>query len=471
MVGEIQERDGKLARYLSEFLGTFLLVFTVGCNVLAGDATWAVTSIACVYMVSIYALGDVSGAHFNPAVSLSLGISRKLQFPEMGIYIIIQLVAGLVAALCYSFFFSKVFFLTPGKDYTWLEASIAELIYTAMLCFVVLNVCASKTHAGSNQFYGLAVGFVIVAGGYAAGHISGGCFNPAITTGIFVSGWTGSSFVHWLVYVVAECLGAALAAGLFFVVRPDDFGRPLLENGTYPLYCKLVAEFLGTFMIVLTVGLNILGRSAAPEWSIAAALMCMVYALGSVSGSHFNPAVTLAVACAGRKTIEPVEAVAYVGVQIVGGLLAAFTYAGLETNNSWSNKNTFPLKPGQDFTWKGALCGELAFTFVLAFVFLNVATTRDWLTQYFGFAIGASVTAGGVAIGAVSGGSLNPAISLGIATSHLMNGGEFLICTGYVVAELLAGALAATVFCLMRSSEFPKEPISVGRVRAETESG
>ena len=65
------------SRYLSEFTGTFLLVFTVGCNVLSANAVWAATSIACVLMVSIYALGGVSGAHFNPAVTVTLQLAGK----------------------------------------------------------------------------------------------------------------------------------------------------------------------------------------------------------------------------------------------------------------------------------------------------------------------------------------------------------------------------------------------------------
>ena len=78
-----------------------------------------------------------------------------------------------------------------------------------------------------------------------------------------------------------------MAAGLFRVVRPDEFGG----SADYTLGTKLVSEFIGTFYLVLTVGLNVLGKSPAPVWSIAAALMCMIYSLGSVSGANFNPAV------------------------------------------------------------------------------------------------------------------------------------------------------------------------------------
>merc|ERR1719235_2084652 len=93
------------AKYLSEFVGTYLLVFTVGCNVLDGSPVWGGTSIGLVLMVSIYALGGVSGANFNPAVSFALGISRKLAWKEVGIYFLVQIVAGIAAAMSYGALF------------------------------------------------------------------------------------------------------------------------------------------------------------------------------------------------------------------------------------------------------------------------------------------------------------------------------------------------------------------------------
>merc|ERR1719248_508993 len=163
-----------------------------------------------------------------------------------------------------------------------------------MLVFVVLNVAVAKANT-PNQFYGLAIGFVIIAGAYGAGGISGGCFNPAVALGIDVSS-AGLGFGWGFAYAGYELLGAALASALFRVVRPDEFGG----EAEYTLGTKLVSEFIGTFYLVLTVGLNVLGKSPAPVWSIASSLMCMVYALGNCSGAHFNPAVTLAIILAGR---------------------------------------------------------------------------------------------------------------------------------------------------------------------------
>merc|ERR1719235_945873 len=99
-----------LSRFVAEFIGTYLLVLTVGCNVIAGDPTWGVTSIAAVLMVSIYALGGVSGAHFNPAVSVALGAAGTADAPpwkEVGIYCAVQLIAGVSAGLCFTLMLGK----------------------------------------------------------------------------------------------------------------------------------------------------------------------------------------------------------------------------------------------------------------------------------------------------------------------------------------------------------------------------
>merc|ERR1719337_393214 len=171
-----------------------------------------------------------------------------------------------------------------------------------MLCFVVLNCAAAKKNAG-NQFFGLAIGGVIWAGAYGAGAISGGCFNPAVALGIDVSS-AGLGFGWGFAYTGYELIGAGLASAAFRVVRPDEFGG----DAEYSLSTKLVSEFIGTFFLVLTVGLNVIGKSPAPVFSIASSLMCMIYALGNCSGAHFNPAVTLALLLSGRNIISATDA-------------------------------------------------------------------------------------------------------------------------------------------------------------------
>jgi aquaporin Z len=399
----------------------------------------------------IYALGKSSGANFNPAVSVALGIAGKLDWKEVGIYAVTQIIAGICAGGCYLAMFGQSFQLAPTKGHAMWQAGLAELLYTFMLCFVVLNVACSKYHAGQNQFYGLAIGFVIVAGAYSGGSVSMGCFNPAVAFGIDVASAYYGVF-YCFVYTAFELVGAALAAGAFMVCRGDQERCETQEGAALEevrLPAKLLSEFIGTYMLVLTVGLNVLSGSAAGAFSIAASLMCMIYALGTVSGAHFNPAVTTAIICSGRGKCAPKEGAMYMGVQVLGGICAAFTYAAL------MNGETFALKPAA-YKWSQVIIAELVFTFVLAFVVLSVATVENALSQYFGFAIGMCVTVGGCAIGKVSGGSLNPAVSIGISSSHIIGGGNWWPCLVYTLVELVAGAAAAGVFKLTQPSEYAK---------------
>jgi len=430
-----------MARYAAEFIGTFLLVFTVGCNVLSGQPIFGGISIACVLMVMIYALGKSSGGNFNPAVSVALGIAKKMEWKEVGIYCAVQMAGGICGAISYLVMFGKSFNLAPTAGHTWWQAGLAELLYTFMLCFVVLNTACSVEHGGKNQFYGLAIGFVIVAGAYSGGNVSMGAFNPAVAFGIDVS----SAFYgvrYSFLYALFELAGAAMAAGLYMVVRPKDMGIEKIPE----IASNLVSEFLGTYMLVLTVGLNVLSGSGAAVFSIASCLMCMIFALGSVSGAHFNPAVTTAILCARHTKLTPLDGAMYIGTQLAGGICGAFTYALL------MNGKTFPLYSGA-FGWHQAVMAELVFTFVLAFVVLSVATVKNPLSEYFGFAIGMCVTVGGYAIGKVSGGSLNPAVSVGISTSHILGGGMFWPCIIYSLFEVVAGVLASAVFFLTQPSE------------------
>merc|ERR1712139_295292 len=129
------------------------------------------------------------------------------------------------------------------------------------------------------------------------------------------------------IYTVFELIGAAMAAGAFKVCRgaQEEDADAEVEIGA-----KLLSEFLGTYMLVLTVGLNVLSGSAAGAFSIAASLMCMIFALGTCSGAHFNPAVTTAIICSGRGKCSPKDGAMYMGVQVLGGIAAGFTYTAME---------------------------------------------------------------------------------------------------------------------------------------------
>merc|ERR1719158_1188287 len=133
-------------------------------------------------------------------------------------------------------------------------------------------------------------------------------------------------------------MGAALASVFYRLSRPSEFGKrdKVLNssNGQEVRISQLVSEFLGTFLLTVTVGLNILSGSRCGAWSIGAALMCMIYALGDVSGAHFNPAVTLAVVASGRYESDvpnPIKGGMYMLAQFFAGVAGAWMLLSCST--------------------------------------------------------------------------------------------------------------------------------------------
>jgi len=343
--------------------------------------------------------------------------------------------------------FGAGFALAPKPGFL-AGALICEVFYTFMLCFVVLNTAASKKTAG-NQYYGLAIGFVIIAGGYGAGALGAGCFNPAVALAITASGFFEGGKVC-LGYILAELFGAALAVGCFWAVRPEEKTKDAKAPAEYEWPQKVIAETIGTFMLVLTVGLNVLGSSPAAAFSIAASLTCMICALGDISGGHFNPAVTTALFFSGKSTMDSKDACFYAVAQIGGAIFAGLTYSAAHAGA------TFPLGPGESFGWSACLTAEAVFTFVLCMTVLCVALqdAKTQPSQYVAFIIGSCVTAGGYAAGPISGGSLNPAVSCGIAGSHIIGGGYFYKAVLYSIPELLGGLAAAGLYRTLYGDAF-----------------
>jgi aquaporin Z len=179
----------------------------------------------------------------------------------------------------------------------------------------------------------------------------------------------------------------------------------------------------------------------------------MVYALGDVSGAHFNPAVTLAVFCTSdnRDNLSVLHAGMYMLTQVFAGIVAQFTYYAIYSGES------FPLGPGKGYGWSQVALAEILFTFVLCLVVISVAGKgKSHDGTMFGLAIGSCVTVGGYAIGKISGGSLNPAVSIGIASSEIIKMGP--IYNGFIYAGLeFVGALAAAGIVKVTHAEANKD--------------
>jgi aquaporin Z len=206
-------------KYIVEFIGTFFLVATVGFTVVApGDAgAWAPLAIGSALMVMIYAGGHISGGHYNPAVTLAVFLRGKCSKADVLPYWIAQALGAAAAAGIVLFMKNNPTVVAAKPDIV--RALIAEFLFTFALCYVVLNAATAKGTNG-NSFYGLAIGFTVLTGAYAVGGISGGAFNPAVAVGITILGL--SSVQNIWIFLLANLLGGAAAAGVFRAVSPDD---------------------------------------------------------------------------------------------------------------------------------------------------------------------------------------------------------------------------------------------------------
>jgi aquaporin Z len=209
-------------KYAVEAIGTFFLVFTVGAAV-GSRSTLAPLAIGAVLMVMVYAGGHLSGGHYNPAVTVAALVRRRIGLRDAAGYWLAQFGGGLLAAVVVRIVVdpaqaAKTTTLTlTGAG--MLAAFVVELLFTFALCYVVLNVATSKHHP-DNSFYGLAIGFTVVAGAFAVGAISGGAFNPAVSVGAAVMGifaWP----TLW-VYLVGQVVAGAAAGAAFRALNPDD---------------------------------------------------------------------------------------------------------------------------------------------------------------------------------------------------------------------------------------------------------
>lgn len=217
---------------MTEFVGTWLFITSIGLAI-ANAGNFAPLVIGVALAVVVYMGGHVSGAHYNPAVSLGLWVNGTIHFGTFIAYVIAQ-IAGALAGAATSYLAlsnsgaEKVSFaVAASPDASLLAIYLVEAVFTFMLMLVILNVAVSSKTKG-NSYYGLAIGFTIVVAAYVAGGISGGAFNPAVATGsilwdVFMAeGAGGGNLSNILTYVIAPCIGALLATFFFMWQDSDD---------------------------------------------------------------------------------------------------------------------------------------------------------------------------------------------------------------------------------------------------------
>ncbi|MBA3238269.1 MAG: aquaporin [Parachlamydiaceae bacterium] len=198
---------------------------------------------------------------------------------------------------------------------------------------------------------------------------------------------------------------------------------------------KYVYEFIGTFFLMLTVGMTVLATNNAALWApfaIGSVMAVMVFAGGHISGGHYNPAISLAAFL--RKKLDLNDLLRYWAVQFAACVAAALIVILFKGAPAESPIELNAMK---------ILLMEFLFTFALCFVMLNVSTTNATAgNSYFGWAIGFTVLVGAYAIGPISSAALNPAVALGLSILNLNYWSNLLI---YIVGSLLGGGAAALV--------------------------
>jgi len=212
-------------KYFAEILGTFAMVFCgTGAIIINQQTNGAITHVGVaitfglIVMAMIYALGNISGAHLNPAVTIAFTLAKKFKLKQVLPYIISQLVGAFLASLVLKYLFPTNEFLGATiPSGTAFQSFILEFILTFLLMLVIINVATGSKEQG--MFAGLAIGSTVLLEAMFAGPICGASMNPARSLApAIISG----HIEHLWVYLSATILGAALAIPTWKYLNPKD---------------------------------------------------------------------------------------------------------------------------------------------------------------------------------------------------------------------------------------------------------
>ena len=214
-----------MKKYLAEILGTFAVVFCgTGAIIINQHTNGAITHVGVsitfgfIVMAMIYALGNISGAHLNPAVTIAFTLAKKFKLNQVAPYIVSQLVGAFLASVVLKYLFPENEILgatLPSGSAS--QSFILEFILTFFLMLVIINVATGSKEQG--MFAGLAIGSTVLLEAMFAGPICGASMNPARSLApAIVSGHTE----HLWIYLVATIAGAALAIPTWKFLNQKD---------------------------------------------------------------------------------------------------------------------------------------------------------------------------------------------------------------------------------------------------------
>jgi aquaporin NIP len=214
-----------MRKYLAEIIGTFALVFCgTGAIIINQESGGAITHVGIaitfglIVAAMIYAVGDISGAHLNPAVTIAFWVAKEFPAKEILPYIVSQAAGAFIASLTLHYLFPANALLgSTLPSGLPMQSFILEFILTFLLMFVILHVAKGSKEQG--MFAGLAIGFVVLLEAMFAGPICGASMNPirslapAVVSGHLENLW---------IYLTAPMLGAILAVLAWRVLKEKN---------------------------------------------------------------------------------------------------------------------------------------------------------------------------------------------------------------------------------------------------------
>lgn len=218
-----------MKKYLAEIVGTFALVFCgTGAIVINQEAGGVIThpgiafTFGLIVMVMIYALGPISGAHLNPAVTIAFAFAKRFRMKEIPAYVGSQAVGALAASLTIRVLFSENELLgatiPTGSD---MQSFVLEAILTFFLMLVIIHVATGSKEQG--MFAGLAIGATVLLEAMFAGPICGASMNPIRS---FAPAFVSGHWEHLWIYLVAPTLGAIAAVPIWNILGKTEAPKP-----------------------------------------------------------------------------------------------------------------------------------------------------------------------------------------------------------------------------------------------------
>lgn len=210
-----------MKKYWAELIGTFILVFAGTGAIVINELYGSVTHLGVgltfglVVMAVIYSIGETSGAHINPAVSIAFWVAKRMEGKDVLPYILFQLVGALLASLVVKILFPESTFLGATLPAgSWEQSFLLEFILTFILMFVILQLSSGSKETGT--IAGIAIGAVVGLEAIFAGPVCGASMNPARSIAPAIM---AGHLTHLWLYIVATTLGAVASVGAHKLIK------------------------------------------------------------------------------------------------------------------------------------------------------------------------------------------------------------------------------------------------------------